>query len=111
MKIEGLDEALSRVGYDDKGRRRTWNHRVVTRHSEHGSWLEVAEVHYVDGVPGMFGAGQAPLAELEDDEDGAGVSPIADALADLRETLQRMLAALDQPILDERVDFKAGDAW
>lgn len=97
MKIEGLD-ALNRPGYTGDGKRATWNHRVVRRHKDGVSWLEITEVHYRDFKPTTFAIEMGtPSAGGEGEAD-------AECLAELAETLDRMKAALAKPILDEK-DF------
>jgi hypothetical protein len=101
MKIKGLKEAIARAGYDAKGRRCTWNHRIIKRYSAHGEWYELTEVHYRDGKPHLYAVDmRTPSAH---DEDG-------DPVASLRDTLSKMLLALDKPILDEKLDFADEDA-
>ena len=73
-----------------------WNHRVM-RHNTgtEDEYLAIHEVYY-----GM------------DDEDGKGktgwtqdpVAPYGDTLNELRETLERMLRALDKPIMEYKDD-------
>jgi 1-acyl-sn-glycerol-3-phosphate acyltransferase len=116
MEVEGFEEALARPGYDAEGRRRTWNHRVVRRYKptpealsaiygDEQCWLEVTEVHYVDGKPDSYAVEMGtPMTAREPGE------PIDDEalLVELRETLQRMIRATEEPILDQKIDF-AGD--
>lgn len=103
MQIEG---EIPPIGYDAEGHRRTWNHRVVRRYATDGTgreytYLELTEVHYSDAKPESFAVElRAPAAGGEPDDPGD-----AQLLADLRTTLERMLAAIDRPILDERRDF------
>jgi hypothetical protein len=90
---------------------RTWNHRVVRRYKEVAPhmrealgtdeqvWLEITEVHYADGVPNCF------ALDLSKPMSGGDGESDEERLKGLRWTLERMLKALDQPILDEKKDF------
>lgn len=81
----------------------TWNHRIVRRHSTHGTWLEITEVHYRKGKPTMFAIQMGtPSATLKN-----GYEEVSEpeAIQSLRWTLDHMLTALSQPILDEKADF------
>lgn len=90
----------------------TWNHRVVRRYKddvpEHMrkfcnkdcSWLEITEVHYKDGKPWAFAVDMKTVSAGGDVDDTD-----ESALDDLHETLERMMAALNKPILDEKADF------
>jgi hypothetical protein len=73
----------------------SWNHRVMRQHFDSG------EVHY-------------GIREVFYDEDGTvkgwtaePVDPHGESVDGLRECLQRMLAALDKPVLDEREELAA----
>lgn len=98
MKIKGLNEALSRPGYTEDGKAATWNHRVVRRYSDAETWLEITEVHYLNGKPDCFAMEGRVTAAVDGNDDDT-------ALADLRLTLDRMIKALELPILDERTNF------
>jgi hypothetical protein len=93
---------------------RTWNHRVVRRYEkvpaslvplqgEERVWLEVTEVHYRNGKPVAYAVDyRAPTAAIEpwgpvDDEE---------CIAEMRGSMQLMLQALDEPILDQKRDFQ-----
>ena len=69
----------------------TWNHRVVAfDQSEHNlpTWLAICEVYYdEEGTPHSHTAG--------------GVSVDGESIEELRTTLERMLACLDKPVIEE----------
>lgn len=80
-----------------------WNYRIVRRHSKHGSWLAITEVHYRDGKPEMFSmTAGAPQEEIAN-----AILKIGEpeAIQRLRWTLEQMHTALSQPVLDEKEDF------
>lgn len=63
-----------------------WNHRVV-RTAENGeAWLGIHEAFY--DIEGGTAWTERPVAV------------IGESIAELRETLERMLLALDKPIID-----------
>lgn len=66
----------------------TWNHRVIRNRSEGGEeWLALHEVYYNEsGEPDMVT--QEPIVVIGQD------------LRELRQTLKRMIKALENPILD-----------
>ena len=67
----------------------TWNHRVVAfDQSEHNlpTWLAICEVYYDAGVP---------IAHTK------GVEVSGESIEELRTTLERMLACLDKPVIEE----------
>jgi hypothetical protein len=67
----------------------TWNHRVVRHFSEaEGEWLGIHEAFY-DGLDGE---------KVLWTNDPVGVT--GGSIAELRETLERMLRCLDAPILE-----------
>jgi hypothetical protein len=66
----------------------SWNHRVV-RFKGDEDWYEICEVYYEED-----GSVFAHTAK--------GVSVCGENIAELRETLERMLRCLDQDILDEK---------
>ena len=72
---------------------RTWNHRVMlhAKADAGDDYYVVTEVHYDDGMPRLYA-------------DGATVG--GNSIEELRETLECMLRALEQPILTP-ADFKA----
>ncbi len=81
-----------------------WNYRVVRRHEKvlggrkEISWLSLTEVHYYDGKPSMFArAGQVMPIQAPDE---------LEEIAHMRDVLDQMRTALDQPILDELTDFR-----
>ncbi len=77
----------------------TFNHRVVRRKNSKGHpWLAIYEVYYDDN-------------DKPDNRtlDPVGVITEHDApkgIKEMRETLERMLKCLDQPILDDEKHFK-----
>lgn len=82
----------------------TWNHRAVRRRTKHAEWIEVTEVHYANGKPHAFAVRTGPpLAVTRSSIEKA---TDAEALASLRWTIEHMIKALEQPILDEETDFK-----
>lgn len=70
-----------------------WNHRVVKRivreFDEDVEWFGVHEVFY--GLPG----------ESEPSWTDEPISVKGESIDELRETLERMLRALDRPIIDD----------
>lgn len=62
-----------------------WNHRVVNM----GAGYQIAEVYYEDDKVTPMGWSADPVA------------PYGETLGDLRVELNRMLAALDKPVLKE----------
>lgn len=69
----------------------TWNHRVVKRTypaPSHETFFQIHEAYY------YHGEGKTPSVTVEP------TAPVGETLEELRETLQRMLRALDKPVLD-----------
>lgn len=89
---------------DKKLSQPTWNYRLVRRHEKvlggrkELTWLSLTEVHYHDGKPNMFARAGSVIPLQASDE--------LEEIVHLRDTLDRMRTALDQPILDELTDFK-----
>jgi hypothetical protein len=80
---------------------RHWNFRIVRRYNRHGQvWLEITEVHYQNGKPIAFA--DKLLTPAETVEDGETEDEIVESL---RATLEKMMDATKEPILDERKDF------
>ena len=81
----------------------TWNYRVLRKYlpDKDYTWLEITEVHYEDGKPVLYAEGIGPVTS------GGDGQPDDESLTDMKWTLERMLEALDKPILDERADFKS----
>ncbi len=76
----------------------TWNHRVVRiRDSVGGPLLGIYEVYYDDDKPNSRTTD--PVGLIADGDE-------SEAMTELRETLERMLRCLDQPILDDEEYFK-----
>ena len=74
----------------------SWDHRIVRRTdiggTESGEWLMICEVYYDDtGLPAAF------------TDDVIGV--VGENLEELRQTLEWMQKAIEQPILNEATDF------
>jgi hypothetical protein len=63
-----------------------WNYRIVRHENEHGIWYRLCEVYYDKGKP--WGYCNADL--------------IAEEVSDLRWSTEKMLAAFDKPVLDEK---------
>lgn len=82
-----------------------WNHRVVRLDVKAGHpYLAVTEVHYRKKKPVSYAVDWQPIGvDWRSDRTLEKPLKYSDerALADLRKTLERMLKALDQPILDE----------
>jgi len=75
----------------------TWNHRVVKSQDEDGTeYLTIQEVYYDDDKPQMH------TLEL-------GVE--GETIDDLKDTLQRMLKCVDQPIMDEIPMDDSEEVW
>jgi hypothetical protein len=64
-----------------------WNHRVMKRKTEEGEWYDIHEVFY-DEQSGK-------LSWTEN-----AISPGGETIDELQKELQRMLKALDKPVLD-----------
>jgi hypothetical protein len=67
----------------------TWNHRVVRATNSFGDvWFAIHEAHYrsSDTVPDMVSSDPLPV--------------VGETIDDLRWTLERMLAALDLPVIE-----------
>jgi CBS-domain-containing membrane protein len=71
----------------------TWNNRVVRRTYPHEVVYAIHEVHYTDYVPHSVTVDPVPVA--------------GESVDQLRNTLERMLRALDKPVLDYHEDFKS----
>ena len=74
----------------------TWNHRVVRTVYEHETLLGIHEVFYEDGIPNMVTVNP--------------VDVMGETLEELMQTLEWMLKALGQPIL-ESSDFEEGGKY
>lgn len=73
-----------------------WNHRVMRhapRSADDAEWFGLHEVHYTDGPD------SPPIGHTE-----RPVPVVGASVEELRQTLRRMLAALDQPVLDAADD-------
>ena len=72
----------------------TWNHRVMRSVKDGETNFTIREVFYDrpfdDEDPGIWGWTQDPI------------EPFGETLDELRTCLERMLACLDQPVLDEQ---------
>lgn len=69
----------------------TWNHRVMRRTNEHGeTWYDIHEVYYETDPCGV-----EKLSWTED-----AIAPMGETVDELREELERMLRALDKPVLE-----------
>jgi hypothetical protein len=75
----------------------TWNYRVVCTENEAEVSYAIYEVYYDDDG--------RPEARTERPSYPAG-----ETLEELREDVQRYLAALDQPVLDDTLFGRTGDA-
>ena len=64
-----------------------WNHRVVNRSTEDETWYTIEEVYYDDDDT------------IRGHTDGLRVG--GESIEELRETLERMLRCLEQPIIKE----------
>lgn len=73
----------------------TWNHRVVKSVEAGDDLFAIHEVHYNDEGE-IFGVTENPVVAT-----GGNIE-------ELRETLQRMLRALDTPVLEDgKIEFKS----
>ncbi len=85
----------------------TWNHRVVRRYNKQGEpYLVITEVHYRGERPRAFALDWSPMG-YDEEAEGNGTHTDGAALDGLRWQVARMQAAMEQPILDENVDFEA----
>ena len=73
----------------------TWNHRVVRQRKGDETWLGIHEAFYGD---------DGKLSWTENPVDVVG-----ETVDDLRWTLERMLAALDEPIINEDAELARKD--
>ena len=69
----------------------TWNHRVVKVAYEGETFFGIHEAYY--------GPGWDDLSWTE-----KPVAPVGETIEELRHTLERMLAALDKPIIDDSME-------
>ena len=74
----------------------TWNHRVIRQVCDGEVYFGIYEVYYKDGVPDMC------------TEDAIGVC--AESLDGLKQTLEWMQKALEQPVL-KMSDFEEGGKY
>lgn len=72
----------------------TWNHRVIKR-----TFPDSADPSTYFGIHEVFYAPEGMSCTTEP------VDVFSDSVEGLRETLERMLRALDKPVLDYAVDF------
>jgi hypothetical protein len=63
-----------------------WNHRVLRFADQHGERFSIHRVHYSKGKPNGYVETPADVQ--------------AESIEDMRWTLEKMLSALDEPILD-----------
>ena len=70
-----------------------WDYRIVRRESEDGSdeWYSIQEIYYDEET-------EKPIAQTID------LQVEGDTISGMRTQLERMLKALDQPVLDEIQD-------
>lgn len=66
----------------------TWNHRVVRRAIDGEPFYGIHEAFYAQGVDEPNGWTEDPAA------------PVGETLDELRVELERMLAALDRPVIE-----------
>lgn len=80
----------------------TWNYRVM-RHEGQGPdiqgecWFTIHEVYYKSDGVNDLAVSTADVGYTTEP-----VAPMAESVDELRVTLQRMLTALDKPVLDYR---------
>lgn len=78
----------------------TWNHRVmIHRHDNDETYYAIHEVYY-----GVDGADSVSWTDNP-------VAPYGETIEELRETLERMLKALDKPILEYSKYVDIEDRW
>lgn len=63
-----------------------WNHRVTRQKTRFGDWYAIREVYYDD---------QGNVTAWTEGE----MAPVGETVEELRADLERMLAALDEPVL------------
>jgi hypothetical protein len=67
----------------------TWNHRVFITHTEYGDWLDIRETYYNE-------EGNVEGWTMD------AIAPGGETIEELRNELQRMLACLDKPVLEDK---------